>query len=250
MLSKSQISFINSLHQKKFRREHRLFIAEGIKSITEFILSDYRIEHIFCTTHSLAKLDKLSQKIKVQEITDTELKKISALIAPQDALATIHIPQETEIALESFKNSITLVLDDIQDPGNLGTIIRTADWFGLRQIICSDGTVDVYNPKVVQATMGSLARISVQYVKLEGFLKTNHLPVYGALLDGQSVYNVDFKNKEGLLILGNEGRGVSNEIMKYITHPLTIPRFGKAESLNVAVSAGIFCAEIKRNSAK
>jgi TrmH family RNA methyltransferase len=250
MLSKSQISFIKSLHQKKFRKEHNLFIAEGIKSITEFILSDYRIENIFCTAHTIPKLDKLLQKIKVQEITDTELKKISALIAPQDALATIHIPQETEIAAESVQNLITLVLDDIQDPGNLGTIIRTADWFGFKQIICSAGTVDAYNPKVVQATMGSLARIRLHYVYLPDFLKSNNYPVFGALLEGNSVYDIDFSDKEGILILGNEGRGISPELKEYITDPITIPQFGKAESLNVAVSAGILCSEIKRNSAK
>lgn len=250
MLSKSQISFIKSLHQKKARKEQALFIAEGIKSILEFAQSDYKVEAIFSTPHTLPKLDNLSQKIKVQEITDTELKKISTLITPQDVLALIHIPQETEISGESFKKTITLVLDGVQDPGNLGTIIRVADWFGFKHVICSTDTVEAYNPKVVQASMGSLSRVDVHYVILEDFLAKNPRQVYGALLNGNSVYETEFQNEEAFLILGNEGNGISESVKRYITKAITIPRFGEAESLNVAVSAAIFCSELKRNSAK
>lgn len=238
------------MHQKKVRKEQGLFIAEGIKSILEFIQSDYKIEAIFSTPHTTSKLDKLSQKIKVQEITDTELKKISTLITPQDILAIIHIPEKTEIPAESFKKTITLVLDGVQDPGNLGTIIRVADWFGFKQIICSSDTVEAYNPKVVQATMGSLSRVQIHYVNLEDFLSKHKGPVYGALLSGESVYQTDFQNEEALLILGNEGNGISEGVQRFITKAISIPRFGDAESLNVAVSAAIFCSELKRNSAK
>jgi TrmH family RNA methyltransferase len=250
MLSKSQISFVNSLHQKKFRKEHSLFIVEGIKSIIEFIQSDYRVEVVYITPHEMPKLANLSQKIKVQEITDTELKKISALTTPQGALALIHIPEKTKIGPESFEKSIILVLDGIQDPGNMGTIIRIADWFGFKDIICSVSTVEAYNPKTVQATMGSLSRINVHYLELSDLFSKNTLPVYGALLNGTSVYETDLTSQKGFLILGNEGNGISAEIQKYITQAITIPRFGDAESLNVAVSAAIFCSEIKRNSAK
>ncbi len=246
MISKSQISFVKSLHQKKIRKEYGLFIVEGIKSVTDFIHSDYTIDAIFCTANLIPKLVNLSQKVKLNEITDAELKKISTLSTPQQILAIIKFPVETSINSEILNNTFTIVLDGIQDPGNLGTIIRTADWFGFKQIICSEDTVEAYNPKTVQATMGSLSRIKVSYTNLSAFLEYVKIPVYGALLSGQSIYNTDFKN-EGLIVLGNEGNGISEAVLKYIKQPITIPRFGAAESLNVAISAAIFCSEIKRN---
>ena len=143
-------------------------------------------------------------------------------------------------------NTFSLVLDGIQDPGNLGTIIRTADWFGFKQVICSLNTVEVYNPKTVQATMGSLCRVNVVYQDLEELLKDITIPVFGAMLNGNSLYETQW-GSQGIVILGNEGQGVSAEIVKLIDHPVTIPRVGEAESLNVAVSAAIFCADIRRN---
>ncbi len=195
----------------------------------------------------MPKLGKLSQNIKLYEISQTELSKISTLSTPQALLAIIKIPESEELTTKSLKSSFSLALDNIQDPGNLGTIIRTADWFGLKYLICSTDTVDVYNPKVVQASMGSLARVKVIYTDLEDFLKNTELPIFGALLDGRSVYKTDFGN-EGILLLGNEGNGISNDLLKLITFPVTIPRFGRAESLNVAISASIFCSELRRNS--
>ncbi len=195
----------------------------------------------------MPKLGKLSQNIKLYEISQTELSKISTLSTPQALLAIIKIPESEELTTKSLKGSFSLALDNIQDPGNLGTIIRTADWFGLKYLICSTDTVDVYNPKVVQASMGSLARVKVIYTDLEDFLKNTELPIFGALLDGRSVYKTDFGN-EGILLLGNEGNGISNDLLKLITFPVTIPRFGRAESLNVAISASIFCSELRRNS--
>lgn len=247
MISKSQISFIKSLHQKKIRKEHGLFIVEGLKSLSEFIHSDYVIDSIFHIENVMPKLGKLSQNIKLYEISQTELSKISTLSTPQALLAIIKIPESEELTTKSLKGSFSLALDNIQDPGNLGTIIRTADWFGLKYLICSTDTVDVYNPKVVQASMGSLARVKVIYTDLEDFLKNTELPIFGALLDGRSVYKTDFGN-EGILLLGNEGNGISNDLLKLITFPVTIPRFGRAESLNVAISASIFCSELRRNS--
>ncbi|HEY1024844.1 MAG TPA: RNA methyltransferase [Sphingobacteriaceae bacterium] len=249
MLSKSEISFIKSLHLKKYRKDHNLFIAEGFKSVSEFINSDYTIETIYCTAALLPKLYKFSRKIKLVEITEAEISKVTALTTPQGVLATIRIPTRTEISAEGLKNAFTLVLDGVQDPGNLGTIIRTADWFGFTQILCSGDTVEVYNPKVVQATMGSLSRMKIHYTDLEKTLSTSGLPIFGALLNGTSVYEVDF-GKEGLIVLGNEGKGITPAVQQIITEAVTIPRFGDAESLNVAVSSAIFCSEIKRKSIK
>lgn len=246
MLSKSQISFVNALHQKKHRKEHGLFIAEGSKSIVEFTQSDYCIDTIFHTPEASPKLGKLSHKIKLQEVTEPELKKISTLTTPHDALALIHIPKRTETEQESFKGKFVIVLDGVQDPGNLGTIIRTADWFGLTQIVCSPDTVDAYNPKVVQASMGSLSRISIFYEDLASLFSSASMPVWGAMLDGQSLYEVEFGD-EGYIVLGNEGNGISEKVKEFVKTAITIPRFGKAESLNVAISAAIICSELKRN---
>ncbi len=246
MLSKSQISFVKSLQHKKFRKEHGLFIVEGIKSVIEFIHSDYVVDTVFFTADALPKLGKISNKIKLIETDLSSFGKISSLTTPQNALATVRIPIETTLFAESFENTFALILDGIQDPGNLGTIIRTADWFGFDKIICSADTVDAYNPKAVQASMGSLSRIQVYYTHLDAFLRTYKLPVYGALLNGKSIYQTQF-SKQGVLVLGNEGNGISSKIQQYITDAVTIPGFGKAESLNVAISAGIFCSELKRN---
>jgi TrmH family RNA methyltransferase len=247
MISKSQISFIKSLHQKKIRKEYGLFVVEGLKSLSEFIHSDYIVDTIFYIENVMPKLGKLSQNIKLYEISASELFKISALTTPQQLVALIKIPEFRELTTESLKSSFSIVLDGIQDPGNLGTIIRTADWFGINHVICSEDTVDVYNSKVVQASMGSLSRVKVSYTNLPEFIKYADLPVYGAVFNGISIYETDF-GSEGLIILGNEGKGISEEIMDQIAYPVTIPNFGKAESLNVAISASIFCSELRRNS--
>lgn len=247
MLSKSQISFIKSLHQKKYRKENGIFIIEGIKSIVEFLKSDYQLHSVYHTSKISATLPKVSANINLFEVTETELQKISTLQTPQSILALVHIPAAKELNLEDLKNQFSLVLDDVQDPGNFGTIIRTADWFGIKNIICSENTVEAYNPKTVQSTMGSLCRVNVRYTQLNEFLKKVKLPIYGALLDGQNIYKTQWKN-EGLILLGNEGHGISKELIAKISVPVTIPRIGAAESLNVAVSAAIFCSEISRDS--
>ncbi|OCX52902.1 RNA methyltransferase [Mucilaginibacter sp. PPCGB 2223] len=249
MLSKSQISFLKSLQQKKGRKEHRLFLVEGIKSVTEFINSDYHIETIYHTPALGPKLLKLSQKINLREIPANILEKISSFTTPQDVIALIKIPQWAKTETAAPRQSFTLALDGIQDPGNLGTIIRTADWFGIKNIICSEDTVDAYNPKVVQATMGSLARVNIHYLNLADFIRQTKLPVFGALLAGSNIYNTDF-GTEGLVVMGNEGNGIRAEIEELIQHRVTIPQPGKTESLNVAIATAIFCSEISRKTLK
>ncbi|NHA05052.1 RNA methyltransferase [Mucilaginibacter sp. HC2] len=249
MLSKSQISLLSSLQHKKFRREHGLFMVEGYKSVTEFINSAYQVDIVYHTPAIAPKLLNLSRKINFQEISLNEIQKISSLKTPQEVIGLVKIPIWPVLNYKALEKKFSLVLDNIQDPGNMGTIIRTADWFGIQDIICSEDTVDVYNPKVVQATMGSLARVNVHYADLLTVLPQIKLPIFGAMLNGQNMYNTNF-GTEGLLVMGNEGNGISAPVEQLITSAVTIPRAGNAESLNVAIATAILCSEIKRNSMK
>ncbi|HLT86289.1 MAG TPA: TrmH family RNA methyltransferase [Sphingobacterium sp.] len=245
MLSKAQISLITSLQHKKFRKQHGLFIVEGVKSVLEFLSSDYQVHSLYTTAEARTKMGNLPQKLKCITITTAEIQKISVLTNPQGVLALVHLPTVESFDWALLRQQHNLLLDDIQDPGNLGTIIRTAEWFGINHIVCSMGTVDAFNPKVVQATMGSLARVKISYTPLAGFIDQSEMPTFGALLEGKSIYKTDFGNA-GLIIMGNEGNGISDEIIEKIDHPITIPRIGQAESLNVAVASTIFCSEIAR----
>jgi RNA methyltransferase, TrmH family len=249
MLSKSQISLLKSLQHKKDRIEHGLFLVEGYKSVIDFINSPYQIEAIYHTASFDPKMLKLSQKINLYNISVTDIEKISSLKTPQEIAALVKIPIYHALNNTHLKQKFSLVLDGIQDPGNIGTIIRTADWFGIGHIICSEDTVDVYNPKVVQASMGSLSRINVYYTNLSTFLTQITLPIFGAMLNGENIYNTDF-GAEGLIVMGNEGNGLRPEIKDLINKAVTIPRTGNAESLNVAIAAALFCSEINRNSYK
>jgi TrmH family RNA methyltransferase len=249
MLSKSQINSLKSLQQKKFRREQGFFLVEGHKSISEFIDSPYRIDTVYHTPAFDSKVLNLSQKINSCEISVADLEKISTLKTPQEVLAKIAVPDWPSLSQNELKGRFSLLLDGIQDPGNMGTIIRIADWFGIRDIICSEDTVEAYNPKAVQASMGSLARIKVHYVDLAHFLSNIRLPVFGALLNGENIYTTDF-GSEGLVVMGNEGNGIRPEIEKLIIRAITIPRIGKAESLNVAIATALFCSEISRKAIK
>ncbi|HVW97723.1 MAG TPA: RNA methyltransferase [Mucilaginibacter sp.] len=246
MLSKSQISLLKSLQHKKERKENGLFLVEGHKSIVEFINSSYHIEAIYHTAPVDSKMLNLSRKINLYAISNSDIEKISSLKTPQQFIALIKIPQHSKLSNEKLRQKFSLVLDGVQDPGNMGTIIRIADWFGIDNIICSDDTVDVYNPKVVQASMGSLARVNVHYTDLKTALPAISLPVFGAMLNGQNIYNTNFGD-EGLIVMGNEGNGLRPEIEQLISTAVTIPRLGKAESLNVGVATALFCAEISRN---
>lgn len=256
MLSKSQLSFVKSIHLKKFRKQHNLFIVEGHKSITEFIKSGYILSQLFYLPDMASKVANFPQKTKHHEISSLELAKISTLKNPTGTLALFEIPLNSISEKIELKGKFSLVLDYVQDPGNLGTIIRTADWFGIENIICSVDTADCYNPKVVQATMGSLARVSIHYKELIDWLPKTNIKVYGALLDGISIYNYDFNNKQdkktsemqdGLIVLGNEGHGIRESLLPFIDQAITIPRFGLAESLNVGIAAALICSELKRN---
>jgi RNA methyltransferase, TrmH family len=191
MLSKNQIKFVNSLKQKKYREEHNLFIAEGAKIVPELLSSEIKVKQVFATSEFLRK-NKIGNTIERFEIKEAELERISCQMTPNEVLALCEIPAYT-LDKNTFKDHLTLVLDDIKDPGNMGTIIRIADWFGIGNVVCSNNCVDVFNPKVVQSTMGSISRIKVFYTDLNGFIAEqkdlNKLPVFGALLEGESIYS-------------------------------------------------------------
>ena len=242
MVSKNQIKLITSLQQKKFRQLHKLFIAEGVKVIQELLDSNFVLEHLYVTESIFESLSNDSKTL----ITDAELKKISCLSTPNNCLALFAIP-ETERPISS---GLIVALDAVRDPGNLGTIIRLCDWFGVDQLWCNEQTVDLYNPKVVQATMGSLARVKVHYLDLEKEIQKANLPVFGTFMDGENIYQSNLPS-EGILILGNEANGISTAIEKLVTSRLAIPRFGnlqKTESLNVATATAIFLSEFKRSA--
>ncbi|MCC9062954.1 TrmH family RNA methyltransferase [Flavobacterium piscisymbiosum] len=242
MVSKNQIKLISSLHQKKQRFANQLFFAEGVKVIQELLLSNFELEHLYTTLNDFEEVHSSKRTL----IYEQDLKKISALSTPNSCLAVFKIPSENKI----INSGLVLALDDIRDPGNLGTILRLCDWFGIKQIICSKETVDIYNPKVVQATMGSIARVNVNYVDLKNFIAEANVPVFGTFMDGENIYQSNLP-QSGIIIMGNEANGISSEIEKIVTSRLTIPRFGelqKTESLNVATATAIILSEFKRNS--
>jgi TrmH family RNA methyltransferase len=241
MVSKNQIKLITSLQQKKYRATHGLFFAEGVKVIQELLQSNFELHHLF-QTESL--FESVSNELK-STISLVELGKISALATANNCLAIFKIPQVNPIN----EHGLIVVLDDIRDPGNLGTIMRMCDWFGVEQLVCSKETVDLYNPKVVQATMGSISRVKVNYIDLLGWLTQTKLPIYGAVMTGRNIYKEKFP-KEAIIVLGNEANGISQEVEKVIKNRITIPRFGKlqlTESLNVATAAAIVLSECCRN---
>ena len=238
-LSKNQLKTITSLNQKKYRTAHHLFVAEGTKIVAEFLNSNFELEQLFC-------VDKTSYKNleKVTEISETELKKISTLVTPNNVLALFKIPS----IAPSVKSGLIVALDEINDPGNLGAIIRLCDWFGVDQLVCSTNTADCYNQKVVQSSMGSLARVSLIYTDLETYLQNSILPKYAAVMDGENVYKSKLP-ESAVLVMGNEANGIRESILKLITNTISIPRFGElkqTESLNVATAAAILLSEFKR----
>ncbi|MEZ7875822.1 MAG: RNA methyltransferase [Polaribacter sp.] len=240
-ISKNQLKLITSLSQKKYRQKHDLFIAEGVKVLNELLNSTFEIETLFCTDDFEATISEE----KVVRISETELKKVSTLKSPNKALGIFKIPKEK--ALQNY--GLTIALDAINDPGNLGTIIRLCDWFGVTQIVCSKDTVDCYNQKVVQASMGSLTRVSIHYTDLENYITKSNLDTFIADMDGENVYKTKLP-KEGILIMGNEANGVSEEIKSLLQHKISIPRFGETqetESLNVATATAILLSEFKRS---
>lgn len=247
MLSKKTIKYIQSLSHKKFRDEHATFIAETPKIVEEFLQADrYIFESVFGTEQWFLKnqnlLKNLSENKKVI-VDESDLARISQLKTPHDVLAVINIPQET--IPEKMNELLVLMLDDVQDPGNVGTIIRIADWFGIKNIFCSPATANAFNPKVVQATMGSLAHVNVFYTDLETMIAKLKRPLIAASLDGDSIYNEEFAG-ESILLIGNEANGISDHLLKLATKKITIPRRGNAESLNAAVATGIILSHLIR----
>jgi TrmH family RNA methyltransferase len=239
MISKNRIRFINALSQKKQRIENNRFIIEGEKMVNEAIQwIPAQIENIYATSDF--ESNTLVDSILLEEISIKELKDISTLTTPNKALAVCKIPDTKPI-----DSPFMICLDGVQDPGNMGTILRLADWFGIKDVVCSKNTVDCYNPKVLQATMGAIFRVNVHYLDLTEFLSTTELPVFGALLDGENIFENNYERK-GILVLGNEGSGISEEIKKYVQKAITIPRFGEAESLNVATAGAIILGAFYR----
>jgi TrmH family RNA methyltransferase len=238
MLVKLKIKYIQTLGQKKFREEEGVFIAEGPKLVTELLQMDnVVVKELFALEDWIRENQEVLGQTPVTEITVSELERISGLTTPNKVLAIVE--QFDKPGTIETAGKISLVLDNIQDPGNLGTIIRIADWFAVEQIICSPDTADVYNPKVVQATMGSIARVTIVYTPLAGWLKKEKTTaIYGAMLEGQDVTGMK-RIKEGIIVFGNESKGISPELADLVNIKLTIPKKGKAESLNVAVAVGI-----------
>ena len=250
MISKNQIKYVRQLEQKKFRKQEGLFIAEGHKVVGDLLRAGYIPKMLFATEKWLHenRLLMLTTAVTPTTVSDDELRRLSLQQHPQQVLALFPIPPLNSKFL--ILNSLALALDGVQDPGNLGTIIRIADWFGISTIICSDDTVDAWNPKVVQATMGSLARVNIIYTNLPEFLDTlpPDYPVYGTLLDGQNIYTQPL-TKEGLIVMGNEGNGISEAVRQRVNRRLLIPDFhdgDTADSLNVAIATAITCSEFRR----
>ncbi len=258
MISKNQIKFIRQLEMKKFRSREGLFVAEGPKVVGD-LLRRYEAKAIYATDEWQPTYD--IQLPVVERITNEELRRISFLQHPQQVLALFPIPKPTVArpnsvglltteCMNSTLSTLSLALDGVQDPGNLGTIIRVADWFGIDTIYCSEDTADAYNPKVVQATMGSLARVNIIYIILESLFDSlpDGFPVYGTLLDGEDIYQQPLSSK-GIIVMGNEGNGISPEIRKKVNRRLLIPNFrvgDSAESLNIAIATAITCSEFRR----
>ena len=237
MIGKNELKYIQSLYHKKVREETGLFVAEGVKLVNELLHSDFVVKKIYAVKEWKATTDLDVINI----IEQFELEKISNLSTPNQVLALVEQKKLLEEPVQ--KNNLVLVLDGIQDPGNLGTIIRIADWFGINQIIASEDTADIYNSKVVQSTMGSIIRVNVWYKNIEQWLNTSKTPVYGALLNKVSIYETQ-KISEGILVIGNESKGIRSNILPYIQHAITILAKGNAESLNAAVATGIILSHL------
>lgn len=252
MLSQSKLKLIHSLDSKKGRRENGLFVAEGPKVVGD-LLAVIPPRLVVAVRGWLEKAPQLPKETEVVEVSEAELKKASFLQHPQQVLALFRLPEHADVAPEDLTGKLTLALDGVQDPGNVGTIIRLADWFGIETVVCSHETADAFSPKVVQATMGSIARVRTAYVDLPAFIRKlpQGFPVYGTLLDGENIYEKQL-SAEALIVMGNEGKGISQVVRPLVNERLLIPNWppgrATAESLNVAIATAITCAEFRRKS--
>ena len=250
MLSKSQIKIIRSLEHKKFRNEYGLFVAEGHK-VAGDLLSSFTCKSLYIVEGYEGGL--INQPC-VERVSRQQLEQISMLRNPQDMVAVFETKENNINDLKPDTDTLILALEDIQDPGNMGTIIRTADWFGIHDIVCSEHTADIYNPKVVQATMGALARVRVYYTDLKQWLDgIKNIPVYGTLLDGDNIYDTPL-TQGGVILMGNEGNGLSEDIRRMVTSRLFIPPYPigaeTSESLNVSIATALVCSEFRRRTAQ
>lgn len=237
MLSKAKSKFIKSLQVKKYRKQEQCFIVQGAKSVQELLASDFETISVIGTVEFLSA-NRVPGGIECIEASENELASLSEFQSNDSVIAIARLKENTPITIK--RREFALVLDDIRDPGNLGTIIRTADWFGINKIIASPETADFYNPKVISATMGSFTRVSIFYTELDQYLSKTKFPCWGAFLGGKDVHQVDF-NTGGLIVIGNESRGISPQVEEKITQKITIPRYGQAESLNAAIATAIIC---------
>lgn len=250
-LSKNCIKYIHSLELKKNRKAEKVFLAEGPKLVGD-LLGHFPCRFLAATSEWMSRHRSLLQAENIIEVSTDELSRASLLKTPQQVLAIFEQPEyETDISVIS--RSLCLALDDVQDPGNLGTIIRLADWFGIEHIFCSLNTVDVYNPKTIQATMGGIARVKLHYVSLPELIRSlKDIPVYGTFLDGENMYTQQLSSN-GLIVMGNEGNGIGKEVEELITRKLYIPNYPSeretSESLNVAIATAVVCAEFRRQAA-
>ena len=253
MLTRNRIREIKSLEDKKERILTGLFIAEGRKLITELLDSSIRVEMVYATTGQARLFGDLpeSRQVSMTTVSEEDIKRISHLKTPPGSVAVCHLPEYT-LPPDAGEKELMLCLDDIQDPGNLGTLLRLVDWFGICHIICSPGTADVYNPKVIQATMGAICRVRTHYMPLVPLLsqkRPEQIPIYGTFLDGKNIYTTSLTS-HGIITLGNEGKGISAGVAECITEKITIPDFhsgaGKPESLNVSVAAAVVLSEFRR----
>jgi len=249
MISKSTIKLIKSLAQKKYRKQNNLFVAESPKLVKDILGGKFELVELFINQQYSAQFDLFSEKTFV--IDETDFKKISFLENPQGVLALLKIPEE--LPHPQPLNQLVIALDGIQDPGNLGTIIRLAHWFGISDIVCSETCADIYNPKVVQASMGAMAYVNLHYTQLEDYFNKyrNQCPIYGAIMNGQNIYITKTKSN-GIILLGNEGKGISNQLLTFVSHPISIPDFplgtAKVDSLNVSMAASIILSEFRRSN--
>ncbi len=256
MISNSKIKYISALHQSKFRKKFSQFITEGHKLVLESIHSNHEVVEVYATEKWMTAYAQLVPKsVLLEQVSEKDMKRISALHSPSPVLAVVNIVHK-KIQAHKIKNQLILALDNLQDPGNLGTIIRTADWFGIKHIVCSQNTVSCYNPKVVQASMGSIFHVDISYTDLKPYLQDSakhNIPIYGTFLDGENILETSL-TKNGIILIGNEGKGISKELQPIVNKRLLIPNFNAnsgqdyktAESLNASIATAIICYEFQR----
>lgn len=250
MISHKWSKLIRSLQQKKYRKAEQLFFVEGEKAVLEVLASGWQVEAVFCTDSFLQQHPlQVKTGALVQACSADELAKVGSFSSNDAALAVVKMPQQTEFVTQTSSAQQTdwvLVLDQINDPGNLGTIIRIADWYGIKHIVCSPDTADCFNPKVIAAAKGSFLRVQLHYQALKPLLANTSLPVYGAFLGGESVHQLQLHQAGGFVVMGNEANGISTELTAFISRKITIPGVGAAESLNVSIAAAVICDNLAR----